>query len=109
ELCARDARRDGLRFRKRHSPLQEQKSARKKKGDPEAVRSYEVFRLLTPTFELIREEARKLREAQSQRVNISEEAWARVEAAAEFRRPLKAKTPGRCRHFPKEFRCVRAL
>lgn len=109
ERCARDARADNVRFRKRHHSLEWQKLNRKKKDERESNRSYEAFRFLTPTFDLIREEARLLRERQQHNVPISDEAWAQIEAAAEFRRPLKAKTPGRCRYFPKEFRCVRAL
>lgn len=109
DRCARDAAADGIVLKKRHRPLQEQKANRKKKDDSASRKSYGAFQFLTPTFELLREEARLLRERQKQRIFVSDEAWAQIEAAAEFRRPLKAKTPGRCRHFRDEFRCVRAL
>jgi hypothetical protein len=110
EICAQHAKQDGEKFRKRHSSLDWQnknKKFRPKEGDN--PRSYETFRFLTPTLELSREEARLLRDCQRKNVMVSDEQWADIEEKAEFRRNLKAKMPGRCRHFPEEFRCVRAL
>jgi CRISPR-associated endonuclease Csn1 len=110
ERCARDAQQDDQPFRKRHRPLSWQSSNRKlRPKEPLAARSYEVFRFLTPTFDLIREEVRLLRERQRDRVQVGDGDWARLEEAAEFRRSLKAKTPGNCRHLAQERRCVRAL
>jgi hypothetical protein len=58
---------------------------------------------------LVREEARLLRERQRNNIEIGDEDWANIEEKAEFRRGLKARTPGRCQYFPNEFRCIRAL
>ena len=108
EHCASDARRNKVPFRKRHSSLAWQKENRTKRPkDGDNAPSYEAFRFLTPTFSLIREECEILREASG--VEIDDEAWARIEEAAEFRRPLQAKTPGQCRYFPDEYRCGAAL
>lgn len=108
DRCARDAKRDGIRFRKRHHSLSWQ--WRNKKNEPKdgsSAPSYKAFRFLSPTFSLIREECGLLREASG--IGIDDSAWARIEEAAEFRRPLKAKVPGRCRYFPDKHRCVVAL
>lgn len=108
ERCAQDAKRDKVPFRKRHRSLEWQRKNRRRPpqfGDE--TPSYEVFQSLSPTFSLIREECRLLRERSG--VSIEDDAWARIEVAAEFRRPLKSKTPGRCRHFPARYRCVAAL
>jgi hypothetical protein len=110
ERCANDARKDGVRFRKSHRSLAWQKDHKKDRPkDPATAKSYEAFEFLTPTFELIREETRLLRERQKEHVPIRNDDWARIEEAAEFRRPLKAKMPGFCLHFPKDRRCLRAL
>ena len=103
EKCAEDARRDGVRFRKRHNTLAEQRRT----SPGEATESYDVFRFLSPTWPLIREECRMLRDRSG--VEIDSGAWARIEKAAEFRRPLKGRIPGRCRHLPDRPRCVAAL
>lgn len=109
ERCARDAEHDGVpRFRKRHRSLAWQKNNRRNKPkEGEQAPSYETFQFLTPTFPLIREECRLLKDGSG--IEIDDEAWAAIEEAAEFRRSLKAKRPGRCQHFPEEFRCVAAL
>ena len=108
ERCAQDAKRDKVRFRKRHRPLEWQKrNGKGKPADGNDTRSYEVFQFLSPTFSLIQEECRLLREKSG--IPVDDDAWARIEAAAEFRRPLKSRTPGRCRHFPGRYRCVAAL
>ncbi len=108
ERCASDARRDKVPFRKRHCSLAWQKENRKKKPkDGGNAPSYEAFKFLTPTFSLIHEECEMLRKASG--IEIDDDAWARIEEAAEFRRPLQTKTPGRCRYFPHEYRCVAAL
>jgi hypothetical protein len=111
DRCARDAKADGIKnFRKRHKTLQWQKDHKKEKPKEGApARSYEVLNFLTPTHALIREEGRILREAQGARLPLDDKAWAEIEETAEFRRPLQAKVPGRCRFLPTEFRCVRAL
>lgn len=70
-------------------------------------RSYEEFKYRSPTHALIREECRLLKESSG--IAVDDDAWAKIEAAAEFRRPLKGRVPGRCRHFPDELRCVAAL
>lgn len=103
EKCAEDARRDGVRFRKRHNTLAEQRRT----SPGEATESYDVFRFLSPTWPLIREECRMLRDRSG--VEIEKDAWERIEKAAEFRRPLKGRIPGRCRHLPDRPRCVAAL
>lgn len=103
EKCAEDARRDGVRFRKRHNTLAEQRRT----SPGEGTESYDVFRFLSPTWPLIREECRMLRDRSG--VEVDSAAWARIEEAAEFRRPLKGRIPGRCRHLPDRPRCVAAL
>ncbi|MBX6321373.1 MAG: hypothetical protein IRY94_06060 [Rhodospirillaceae bacterium] len=110
DRCARDAKRDGIRrFRKRHSPLTWQEEHRKEKPkDLAAARSYECFRFLTPTFGLVWEEARLLAR-QRHHVRIPCRHWKAILKAARHRRPLRARSPGRCRFFRTEFRCVRAL
>jgi CRISPR-associated endonuclease Csn1 len=110
--CARDARADGQPIRKRHKPLawqQQPENARNRPKDPASAKSYEAFQYLTPTLELVMEEARLLRERQESNVPADEQAWAAIEAAAEFRRSLQATTPGTCQYFRQERRCVRAL
>jgi hypothetical protein len=110
ERCAQDAKADKVPFRKRHRSLAWQKANAKNPGkDSPAAKSYEALRFLTPALELICEEARLLRKRQEINVIVNDDAWARIEAAAEFRRSLKAKVPGRCRWLPGEFRCVCAL
>lgn len=112
ERCAQDAKADGVpRFRKRHRTLAVQKQADAKDRE-EALRSgksYEAFQFLTPTNELVREEAAALRAAQSAHVPIDDETWALIEEKAGFRRDLKTRTPGRCRFLTDEPRCIRAL
>ena len=110
ERCASDARRDKVQFRKRHRSLawQRQKEHGKERAkDGDEVPSYEALKFLTPTFSLVRKECEKLRGGSG--IRIDDDAWARIEEAAEFRRPLQARTPGRCRWFPGEYRCVTAL
>ena len=107
EKCAEDARRDGAPFRKRHSTLAWQKQNLSRRPQGEDARSYEAFRFLSPTWPLIREECRMLRDRSG--VEVDSGAWARIEEAAEFRRPLKGRIPGRCRHLPDRPRCVAAL
>ncbi len=110
ERCASDARRDKVQFRKRHRSLawQRQKEHGKERAkDGDEVPSYEALKFLTPTFSLVRKECEKLRGDSG--IRIDDDAWARIEEAAEFRRPLQARTPGRCRWFPGEYRCVTAL
>lgn len=110
ERCAQDAKRDktSIPFRKRHRPLEWQKRNQKKRpGDGDDVQSYEAFRFLSPTFSLIQEECALLRERSG--VSIDDDAWDRIEEAAEFRRPLKSKTPGKCRYFHDLHRCIAAL
>jgi hypothetical protein len=110
ERCAQDAKRDGVRFRKRHRSLAWQEENKKSKPkDVGAAKSYDVFQFLAPTYELIREEARLIRERQQDNVRIDDKEWANIEEKAEFRRKLEAKTPGRCKYFPGEYRCVRAV
>src|SRR5260221_106476 len=109
ERCAADAQKDAVPFRKRHRSLDWQKENRNTKPKGAAAKSYEVFRFLTPSFELVRQEALLLRTRQAPNVPISDDAWSRIEEAAAFRRSLKAKKPGMCRWFRDEFRCVRAL
>lgn len=111
DRCAQDAKRDGVHgFRKRHRSLAWQRENQKKQPkDLTKAKSYEVLQFLTPTFELVWEEALLLRARQQRTVPIRDDHWAKIEEAAEFRRSLKAKMPGRCRWFPDEFRCVRAL
>lgn len=108
ERCARDAGRDGVAFRKRHRSLAWQKQNRKRRpNEGDDAPSYEAFQFLSPTHTLIREECRLLKESSG--IVVDDSAWARIEAAAEFRRPLKGRVPGRCQHFPEEYRCVAAL
>lgn len=108
ERCARDAGRDGAPFRKRHRSLAWQKQNRRRRPDDgDNAPSYEAFQHLSPTHTLIREECRLLKENSG--IAVGDDAWAGIEAAAEFRRPLKGRIPGRCRHFPDEYRCVAAL
>ncbi len=108
ERCASDAKRDGVPFRKRHRSLAwQRKNSKKQPNKSDDVSSYETFRFLTPTFSLIRKECRLLKKMSG--IEIDDEAWAGIEEAAEFRRPLKSKTPGRCQYFPNEYRCVAAL
>ena len=108
ERCADDARRDNVPFRKRHQSLAWQKDNRRKKPrDGDNAPSYEAFQFLTPTFSLVREECEKLRKASG--IQVDDNSWAHIEEAAEFRRPLQVKTPGPCRYFPDEYRCVAAL
>ena len=108
ERCARDAGRDGVPFRKRHRSLAWQKQNRKRRpNEGDDAPSYEAFQFLSPTHTLIREECRLLKERSG--IAVADDAWAEIEAAAEFRRPLKGRIPGRCRHFPDEHRCVAAL
>ena len=107
EKCAEDARRDGAPFRKRHNTLAWQKQNLSRQPQGEDARSYEAFRFLSPTWPLIREECRMLRDRSG--VEVDSGAWARIEEAAEFRRPLKGRIPGRCRHLPDRPRCVAAL
>ena len=105
ERCARDARHDGVPFRKRHRSLAWQKANKPSDGDN--APSYEAFKFLSPTHTLIREECRLLKERSG--IAVDDDAWAEIEEAAGFRRPLRSRTPGRCRHFPDEYRCVAAL
>lgn len=108
ERCARDARRDGVPFRKRHRSLAWQNENRRRRpSDGGNAPSYEAFKFLSPTHSLIREECRLLKERSG--IAVDDDAWAEIEAAAEFRQPLKSRTPGRCGHFPDEYRCVAAL
>ena len=108
ERCARDAKRDGVPFRKRHRSLAWQKENRRRLPiDGDNAPSYETFKSLSPTHSLIREECRLLKERSG--IVIDDDAWAEIEEMAEFRRPLRGRIPGRCRHFPREYRCVAAL
>ena len=108
ERCARDARRDGVPFRKRHRSLAWQKENRRSlPSDGDNAPSYEKFKSLSPTHSLIRAECRLLKERSG--IAIDDDAWAEIEETAEFRRPLRGRIPGRCRHFPREYRCVAAL
>ncbi len=111
ERCARDARRDRVRFRKRHSSLAWQEEHKNQKPkDLTTAKSYEVFRFLTPTFVLVWEEADAIRLCHSQSLPIADHHWKALRTAAEFRRSLRPRSPGRCRYFrTTEFRCVRAL
>ena len=107
EKCAQDARDDRVPFRKRHRTLAWQKQNRKKQPKSNDARSYEVFQFLTPTHRLIREECDLLRKKSG--VAVNDDAWERIGESAEFRRPLRGREPGRCRHFPDKYRCVAAL
>lgn len=108
ERCARDARHDGVPFRKRHRSLAQQKENRRRQpSDGDNAPSYEAFKFLSPTHTLIREECRLLKERSG--IAVDDDAWAEIEEAAGFRRPLRSRTPGRCQHFPDEHRCVAAL
>lgn len=108
--CQQDAEAEGRIIRKRHKPLAWQKDNKKAipKGD-DAQRSWRVFPFLSPTFELMWDEAVILRKKQKDVVSISDEAWKEIEAAADFRRPLRARQPGRCEYLADQWRCVRAL
>ena len=108
EHCARDAGRDGVPFRKRHRSLAWQKQNRRRRpNEGDDAPSYEEFQFRSPTHTLIREECRLLKGSSG--IAVADDAWAEIEAAAEFRRPLEGRIPGRCRHFPDEHRCVAAL
>lgn len=111
ERCSRDARRDKISFRKRHKSLAWQKENKRRWPKNEAnVKSYEALQFLSPTFTIIWEECEKLREAaRTASIIIDDEAWSRIKGAAEFRRELEAKEPGRCKYFKDEYRCIRAL
>lgn len=110
DRCQRDAAADDRRIRKRHRPLawQEQNRKAKPKGG-DAPRSYDVFPFLSPTFDLMWDEASRLRQAQAEVVPIPDQVWAEIKKAADFRRPLRAKEPGRCEFLTDQWRCVRAL
>jgi hypothetical protein len=111
DRCQKDAKalEDRL-VRKRHKPLTWQKlhnKERPKEGsDP---KSYEVFPFLSPTFELMWDEAKTLREAQKDKFPIADDLWEKIKERAEFRRLLKPTKPGRCEFIPSEWRCIRAL
>jgi hypothetical protein len=107
----RDAAEDcKSRFRKRHRPLTWQRiNARQAPKDDSAAKSYELFSFLSPTFELMWEEACTLREAQKEAVPIPDNVWEEIKNAARYRRELKARVPGRCQYLRSEWRCIRAL
>ena len=107
ERCARDARNDDTPFRKRHKTLAWQKQHPRRGAPGEEERSYEALQFLSPTFSLIKEECNLLRKESG--IEVDDGDWAEIEDAAEFRRPLKAKVPGRCRYLPHKPRCVAAL
>ncbi|MBM3557835.1 MAG: hypothetical protein FJX47_20035, partial [Alphaproteobacteria bacterium] len=111
EKCQAAALADGRgRIRKRHKPLSWQEDHKKEKPKDDAdSKIHEVFPFLTPTFELMWEEASKIRAAQATAFPIAEADWQGIEEAAGARGALKPKKPGRCQYLPEEFRCVRAL
>lgn len=110
DRCQKDADADGRTIRKRHKPLAWQEVNRKAKPkSDDAQRSWRIFPFLSPTFELMWDEACILRERQAGSVPISDEAWAEIEKAADFRRELRAKEPGHCEYLADQWRCVRAL
>jgi len=110
ERCQRDAAADGNMIRKRHKPLtwQDQNRRTQPKAD-DTPRSYKVFPFLSPTFDLMWDEACVLREEQATTVPISDEVWTDIYTAADFRRSLRAKEPGHCEYLSDQWRCVRAL
>ena len=81
ERCARDARRDGVPFRKRHRFLAWQNENRRRRpSDGDNAPSYEAFKFLSPTHSLIRQECRLLKERSG--IAVDDDAWAEIEAAA---------------------------
>lgn len=98
------------RIRKRHRPLawQQRHGKEQPKADQDA-KSYEVFPFLSPTFDLIWEEAERLREAQAKSAPVDDALWQQIKERASFRRLLRPSRPGRCEFLPDEWRCVRAL
>jgi len=101
---------DHRRIRKRHKTLAWQETHKVKQRKPEDLQhSFQVMETLSPTFELMWEEACALRVAQKDAVPISDEAWQEIREAADFRRPLRPKEPGLCEFLPQKRRCVRAL
>jgi CRISPR-associated endonuclease Csn1 len=110
DRCQRDAKADGRLIRKRHKPLTWQKKHDKERPkEGSEPKSYEVFPFLSPTFELMWDEARALREAQKGKFQIADDLWEKIKGKAEFRRLLKPTKPGRCEFIPGEWRCIRAL
>ncbi|UYN93472.1 MAG: hypothetical protein KIT25_15585 [Enhydrobacter sp.] len=110
DRCQTDARADGNAIRKRHKPLTWQKThAKEQPKEGAAPKSYEVFPFLSPTFELMWEEAEALRVAQKSKVPIPDDVWADIKRKAQFRRLLKPTKPGRCQFLRNEWRCIRAL
>lgn len=110
DRCQKDAKADGKPIRKRHRPLIWQKQhAKEQPKEESAPKSYEVFPFLSPTFELMWEEAKALREAQKDKFQIADDLWKQIKKSAEFRRLLKPTKPGRCEFIPTEWRCIRAL
>ena len=72
ERCARDARRDGVPFLKRHRSLARQKENRRRRpSDGGNAPSYEAFKFLSPTHTLIREECRLLKESRASRSTMT--------------------------------------
>ena len=109
DRCQQDAQSDeGRTIRKRHKPLTWQKQHVREQPKDEA-KSYEVFPFLSPTFDLIWEEAEALRAAQKATVPIPDDLWMEIKSKAQFRRLLKATKPGRCQFISTEWRCIRAL
>lgn len=111
DRCQKDAKAlENRLIRKRHKPLTWQKkhASEQPKGDSDP-KSYEVFPFLSPTFELMWDEAKALRAAQADKVKISDELWEKIKKKADFRRLLKPTKPGRCEFIRSEWRCIRAL
>jgi hypothetical protein len=111
EWCARDARRDNIKFRKRHKSLAWQKENKRRKAkDGATVKSYEALQFLSPTFTLVWKECELLRDtAKDAGIVIDDRAWAEIKAAAEWRRELEARIPGPCEFLKGKYRCIRAL
>ena len=107
--CAADhLAKTGSPMRWRHRPIKDQRRD-KKSHDVKSKDSFGRLQFLTPTVDLILEEAAALRAAQAPYFTVDDTAWDEIIQAGIYRRPLRAKIPGFCTYFSDEYRTVVAL